>query len=370
MLRIIGAIAAAGLLALAASVPPAAAADEKARLKQAAQHFVDLEDDKARAILEELSAEGVTDADVLLGYLFSDGLYEGRDYEKAVEAFERAADGGNEEALFQVAEARYWPEYSDWTLAVEEEAIRPTAREAFDRLKRAVGDGADPRANAAGWRLAYLCTIGGYDCGDGEVDEALRQGTRQWGHLRVIKGVFDIIEHLRSGEADTPEGEERLTALIALGMADADPLVAGIASELFWRDFTGPEDCPTPGSLAVAGRLLAMGWSKADERNARRDLAECFSAEELELEQADLVVSLDKFVRGYGNQGTLHLWSCYQNPEAATFGDCLIHAVKDHYFVCTKLSMVDYFERRLEVSYTTSRRYQRCREHVLSARGR
>src|SRR3546814_6464326 len=74
--------AAAALVALLAAAPAFAAEPEEA-LQQAAQHFADLEDGQAKAILEELSANGVTDADVLLGYLYADPLYAGRDYQKA-----------------------------------------------------------------------------------------------------------------------------------------------------------------------------------------------------------------------------------------------------------------------------------------------
>src|SRR3546814_10653517 len=102
--------AAAALIALLAAAPAFAAEPEEA-LQQAAQHFADLEDGQAKAILEELSADGVTDADVLLGYLYADPLYAGRDYQKAVAYFEDAAAGGNVEAVFQLAESRFWPGY-------------------------------------------------------------------------------------------------------------------------------------------------------------------------------------------------------------------------------------------------------------------
>ena len=364
------AVLAGALMMAGIAMPAAAASGADARLKQAAQHFADLEDAQAKTILEELSAQGVAESDVLFGYLFSDPLYEGRDYEAAVAAFEQAAAAGDEEGIFQLAESRFWPDYSAWTLTPDEKAARLSAEDAFGLLLRAVGDGPHKfgDSGAPRWRLAWLCTFGGYDCGEDLTDEAVRRGGQQVGNLRMIKGAFDILKFSRSGEAGTPEGEELLTAYFALGMADADPFVAGIASEMFWRDFKSSEDCPVPGSLAVAGRLLAMEWSAADERELRLGLENCFSAEELEVERADLVVSLDKIIRSYGNQNHWHLQTCYQDPEAPTFGDCLVHAVKDHHFACTKLSLIDYLRIRYKIDYMESDRYTRCREAMISTR--
>src|SRR3546814_5189440 len=95
---------AAALVGLLAAAPAFAAEPEEA-LKQAAQHFADLEVGQAKAVLEELSAEGVTDADVLLGYLYADPLYAGRDYQKAVTYFASAAAAGSLEAVFQLSES-------------------------------------------------------------------------------------------------------------------------------------------------------------------------------------------------------------------------------------------------------------------------
>ncbi|GAB4375794.1 MAG: hypothetical protein Kow00114_39150 [Kiloniellaceae bacterium] len=366
----IGLVAAVLALWVASAEARAAAPESEARLQQAARHFADLEDAEARAILDDLSAAGIAEADVLLGYLYADPLYEGRDYEAAVAAFERAAAAGDAEGVFQLAESRFWPDYSDWTLSPDEKAARPSAEDAFGLLQRSVGDqpSAWGEAGARYWRLAWLCTFGGYDCGEETTEEALRKGGQQIGNLRVIKGAFDILSVLRSGEAGGPDSEDLLTAYFALGMADADPFVAGIASGMFWRDVTGPEDCPVPGSLAVAGRLLAMAWSATDERHGRSDLENCFSAHELEAERTDLIVSLDKFIRSYGNQDQWHLRTCYRDPEAATFGDCLVHAVRDHYFACTKLSLIGYLRERYRIHYTESDRYKRCRAAMIAAR--
>jgi hypothetical protein len=358
------------VLVMTAAAPPATAADTEARLKQAAQHFVDLEDAQAKAILDGLSAEGVADADVLLGYLLADPLYAGRDYTAAVTAFRRAADAGNEEAVFQLAEARFWPAYSDWKLMEAEEATRPSAAEAFDLLQRTVRDRPSGLSGAGAryWRLAWLCTFGGYDCGKEVTDAAVRKGGQQVGNLSLIKGGFQIIDSVRSGEIKDPEHPELLQALLALGMAAADPFVAVLATGSTWRDLDHGGTCPEPISLAAAGRLLALEGGTVADADGWRDFKRCFAAGQEALVREDLATSLDKIIRAHSNENTWHLYTCYQVPEASSFGDCLIHAVPDHYFACTKLSLIDYLRARYKIDYTETARYVRCRETMISAR--
>src|SRR3546814_20396212 len=99
---------AAALVGLLAAAPAFAAEPEEA-LQQAAQHFADLEDGQAKAILEELSADGVTDADVLLGYLYADPLYAGRDYQTAVQYFEDATTGRSVVSVYTLPKSSFWP---------------------------------------------------------------------------------------------------------------------------------------------------------------------------------------------------------------------------------------------------------------------
>ena len=163
------------LLLIAASVTPSTAADPAwARLNDAAQHFADLEDDKAKALLNELSAEGVADADVLLGYLYSDPLYEGRDNDVAISYFERAAAKDHPEALFQLAESLFWPEYLDLEILSTGEATRPhhafaDYKQSYDLLQRAVAQ-EHPGAIV---RLAIVCIFDGYPCAETEIEAAL-----------------------------------------------------------------------------------------------------------------------------------------------------------------------------------------------------
>lgn len=348
----------------------AAAPESEARLRQAAQHFADLQDAEARAILDDLSAEGIADADVLLGYLYADPLYEQRDYEAAVAAFERAAAAGDAEGVFQLAEARFWPDYSDWTLTPDEKAARPSAEDAFGLLQRSVGDrpSAWGEAGARYWRLAWLCTFGGYDCGEELTDEAVRKGGQQIGNLSLIKGAFQIIKYTNSGEIKDPDDAELMQALVALGMAAADPFVAALATGWTWRDVERGGACPEPVSLAAAGHLLALQSGMIDEADGSRVFKRCFDAEQATVVRKDLATSLDKIVRAHSNETTWHLYHCYQSPEATTFGDCLIHAVRDHYFACTKLSLIGYLRERYKIYYTESVRYTRCRAAMIEAR--
>ena len=116
-----------------------------------------------------------------------------------------------------------------------------------------------------------------------------------------------------------------------------------------------------------------MAWLQALEADAvtvpdaRAEFELCFDSQQAVAVREYLVSALDKMARKFGNENTLHLQTCYQSPQAPTFGDCLVHAVRHHYFACTKLSMIDYFRQRLKIHYASSQRYARCRDHMLSA---
>jgi len=348
--------------------PVAIAAEPDARLKQAAQHFADLEDNDAKAILEDLSAEGLAGADVLLGYLYADPLYQQRDYEKAVTAFERAAARGSEEALFQIAESRFWPEYSNWTLTTAEEALRTSPQRAFELL-RGVGVKGSSRFKghkASRWRLAYLCTFGGYDCGVQATDEAIEMG--RWialDNLRTITGSFHIIADLRSSEAEESRSVNEIDPYLALGYAAVDPYVVAAATAPVWRDLAGVEDCPSVDEFLARGRFLAERNGLATHYGDSLGLEDCFGSEQLQSLEAEAVASLDFLARAFDNDTrSWHLRRCYHEREAPSFGDCLLAAVHHHFFACTKLS-IPAFYKRFKIEYRLSKRYEQCREMML-----
>lgn len=361
----------AGMLALTGIATSAAAAsDSEARLKQAAQHFADLEDAQAKTILDDLGAEGVAEANVLLGYLYSDRLYEGRDYSAAVAAFRRAADAGNEEATFQLAEARFWPDYSNWTLTEAEEVVRPSAEDTFGLLQRTVQDRPSSwgEAGARYWRFAWLCTFGGYDCGDALTDEMLRKGAQQIGNLRSITSAFWTIEIGGSGEADSAENRKMLDTYLWIGYASADPFIAALWSDPIWADVSAREDCPDPDYIDAAGRLMALKNHTATRFADRMEFQDCYDSDQIVEIEKKLGIVLDQSVRAFSYEnGWSQKW-CYDNNAWPAIGACLVHSVQDHYFACTKLSLIDSFRRRYNIHYESSDRYARCREAMIGAR--
>ena len=257
----------------------------------------------------------------------------------------------------------------------QEEVIRPTPGEVFHLLQAAVQDRPDSwgEAGARYWRLAWLCTFGSYDCGKEVTDEAVRKGGQQLGNLRMIVNAFQMIDVLRNNDADTRNDPTQMQAYVALGMASADPFMAAIiAGGSTWRDVEHGDACPQARSLSAASRLLALEGNAIPGTDVWgwEDFRRCFDAEQEAVVREDLSESLDKLIREYSNQDTWHLRTCYRNSQAATFGDCLIHAVRDHYFACTKLSLIGYFRERYKIDYTETQRYARCREQMISARGR
>ena len=336
-------------------------------LRQAAQHFADLEDDKAKSILDALAEHGVAEAHVLLGYLHSDPLYEERDYEKAVVAFEEAAASGSDEALFQAAESRFWPDYSNWTLTAREEAIRPTAEEAFALLRQVE----ERRHYATRWRIAHLCIFDGHVCDEQATEDAFAGITKNLilGNLRMITGAFRILELQRSATPEAPVDQGTLMPIVALGLAAADPFVAATISEAAWLGLESAGHCPEPRSINAASWLLALEANTVTISDGWAEFEHCFDSQQPAAVREYLVLALDKLAREFGNQDTWHLQTCYQSLEAPTFGDCLVYAVRHHYFACTKLSMIDYFRREFKIYYTSSKRYARCRDHMLTAQG-
>jgi hypothetical protein len=104
----------------------------------------------------------------------------------------------------------------------------------------------------------------------------------------------------------------------------------------------------------------------ADSYEGRLDLENCYSAEELGALEEDVIASLDYIGRGFGNdRRSWHLRRCFQERDAPSFGNCLMTAVRHHYFACTKLSMPKYFKKRFNIEYRGSKRYDQCREMML-----
>jgi hypothetical protein len=185
-------------------------------------------------------------------------------------------------------------------------------------------------------------------------------------NLRAITGAFHILEMLRSGEADSSASRKVFDPYLSLSYADADPFAADVVTELVWRDVSTASDCPPLDGFTARGRLLAVRNGVSRSYENRLDLGDCYDPEQLATLEEDLVASLDLLARGFGNsKRAWHLLRCYQEQEAPSFGECLINAVRHHFFSCTKLSMPKYFNKRYEIEYRTSKRYEQCREMML-----
>ncbi len=203
---------------------PVAAWDPGSRMKVAAQHFVDLEDEEAEALLEELSAEGRADADVMLGYLYSDPLYEERDDERALSYFKRAAEKDNAEGVFQLAEAVYWPGYLDPEPGVPAQILGWSNEDTYRLLKRAI----ELKHGGAVFRLALLCIFENYDCSEDDIEMSLNVRRTAFGSgTSLLSDPFPAFQILRD-EKESFERIESYNNSLEVGLSFVNPLVATV----------------------------------------------------------------------------------------------------------------------------------------------
>lgn len=177
--------------------------DIDSRLQSAAKAFLDHDDVVAEEILIALDRKGVVEASVLLGYLYSDPVFENRDDRKAASFFERAAKHGNAEALFQLSEIERWPGGGiiDLFSRPELDAFRLGAIEKGHK--------------AALLRLGHECWFRDRLCEQvGSLGNQLKR--LNFGHYRPsIMHVFRIHEFIRDQDTDYSK--------LILGILESDP---------------------------------------------------------------------------------------------------------------------------------------------------
>ena len=241
------------LMLIAASITPSAAADPAwARLDVAVRHFADLEDDKAKALLDELSADGIADADVLLGYLYSDPLYEGRDDATAISYFERAAEKDHPEAIFQLAESRYWPRYLNPAPGMPAEFFGAVDDEVYRLLKRAI----ELKHGAAVFRLAMICILEDYDCTNDEIEMSLNvRRTAFGGGAGYLTDPFSALRIVMKEEESFERTRSYLNYL-EVGLSFVNPLVAAIGGN-GWRHVRSWDRCPSVPHPSAVNRMFA-----------------------------------------------------------------------------------------------------------------
>src|SRR3546814_11430446 len=115
---------------------------------------------------------------------------------------------------------------------------------------------------------------------------------------------------------------------------------------------------------------MALSNLTAGRFAERLEFQDCYDSDQATEIERKLGIVLDQAVRTFGYEnGWSQKW-CYDNKEWPAIGDCLIHSVRDHYFVCTKLSMIDYFQRRYEIHYSRSEERRVGKECVSTGRSR
>ncbi len=107
------------------------------------------------------------------------------------------------------------------------------------------------------------------------------------------------------------------------------------------------------------------------ERSFPENLAleDCYSDSELAVLEEKVFNMLDGTVTLQGTFQVVHINWCFENRTGRASAACLATATFDDFFACAKLSLFSYLYRN-DVPYVGSKRYGRCRDHMLSARRR
>ena len=348
-----------GLL-LALGPPVAVAAGPDARLKQAAQHFADLEDEEARAILENLSAEGLADADVLLGYLYSDPLYAERDYQTAIAYFERAAAYDHPEALFQLAESSYWPGYLDQGPGSHPDIFAGPDERTYDLLHRANPN----KHSGAKYRLGLLCIFQSYSCSDDDMELSLNiRGLS--GGLGLMNDPFAMLR-TQMNEAESFERTRKVMNSFNVGLSFVNPLVV-TALGTGWIHTTNRHRCPSVHDPTPVMRLWTMKNGVQREFENSLTLEDCYTPDQQEALESKVQNLLDGIVTLHGTYQVAHINWCFEHNNGRSASACLVNAAFDQYFSCYRLSLQTFLQKfgidRLSVA-----RFSSCREHLLNVR--
>ncbi len=324
---------------------------EKAQLRQAVKHFADREDDAAESMLLRLSEAGNSDAEVFLGFLYSDPLSPLWEPDKALLRFRQAAEAGNSEGMFQLAESHFWHTYRIFT----RDGIQPpsgvTEEESSALLRQAVAE----HHMGARLRLAIQCVIVGWACTDSERERSysLPAGTR--GTPRMAASVFAALRALREDD------QERFSGNLGIGINSSDPLTLALIANSLLRDVERPGDCPERSSPYATFQAIseANGVEKIAPKWSERRLSDCYDPESVVRIKAEAATWLTSKVAG----GAHAAW-CFEN-EPENPAECIVTSLWDDVFSCTRVTMPMLFYLRAGKYLDRTSRYKHCREALI-----
>ena len=338
------------VLALSAILSTSANGSDVQGLKQAVDHLLNQEDNDAESILLRLSEGRNDDADVVLGFMYSDPLSPLWDSDKALKYYRRAAEAGNPDGMFQLAESHFWSTYRMFQNYERDLPVGVTRQESHALLREAIGK----RHVGARVRLAIQCLTDSWSCSDKELDE-LTSPSLIAGTPRLVANVIKALTALQDDD------QQNYRAHLRLGMRAADPLVAAFMAFVIFNEDGRSKGCPERDSrywflkaIAEANKveLIAPVWSDLS-------LEECFASDSVEQLRDEAAEIFESRVE---NQ-TYSNW-CFQNATENP-GKCVLTSLWDDAFSCSRLSMPRFLSLRSGKRFVGSKRYNHCRENLI-----
>lgn len=321
---------------------------EKAQLKQAAEYFADRRDDAAESDLLRLSNARNSDADVFLGFLYSDPLSPLWKPDKALLHFRKAAEAGNPEGAFQLAESHFWHTYRVFAQTGNPSPVGVTEEESSTLLRQAVAK----QHMGARLRLAIQCLIAGWPCTESELEGAYSLPAGILGTPRMAASVFGALRALREDDQQSFRGG------LVIGIESADPLTAALIANSLLRDVDSPDDCPERDSQFSTFQAIseANGVENIAPKWSERRLSECYDPETVGQIQEEAATWLATRVTG----GAHASWCSVNASENSA--KCIITSLWDEVFSCTRVTMPKFFYLRGGKYIDGTKRYRHCRE--------
>ena len=323
---------------------------ENVLLKKAIGHFANQEDQAAESTLLRLSESENSDADVVLGLLYSDPFSPLVDFDLALDHLRRSAEAGNAEGIFQLAESYFWSTYrlNSTTAEVSHKGVE--LEESLTLLKRAA-----PNHQGARMRLALQCLVYDWPCDEGDVQESYAVPATSLGEPRMVTDIVGALNNLNSDDLDG------FRSYLQVGLSSADPLTADFIASEVWSHVRTKDQCPSAESKHVLLRLFSEKNSTMTPFSERGGLGvrDCFGEETIER----LEKMLGDWLQSIVTRRSYISW-CFKN-EPEQVGQCITTSLWDHVFSCSRVTMSIFFLRHAVDGYPRTKRYQSCRRNLM-----
>lgn len=320
------------------------AAEESLSLPDAVVAFLDRDDEAARKMLLELSEAGSIEALTLLGYLYSDPVFELRDDGQALTWFVKAAEQGSSEAMFQLSISDIWPNKTS-------NSSIPT-RELTEHMI----DAAERGHLGAILMLGLRCGYKSQNCQEFDVYDEKKNRLR-FGHYRSLFRALQFTEFLEREEFS------QLGELLPIGIQQGDPLIIHMALRV--SDTVMDLRCDDENGPLIVGmyEVLVRNGMFLPITPSHKKYAECWEGNN----DADIVANswiIDQF------DLRLDQFRACDGLSGERWYKCLSRSNWDHVANCGRYSLIPFLQGILgsgheHYNIRETPRYLQCRKMAL-----